>query len=206
MTPRKVLVLAPHPDDDALGCGGAIRKHVLDGDLVATVYLTSGELGCSGEDPAAAALREREAGESAQVLETYGHTFWRYPDGKLALHEGELTERLVALYHDPAPDLIYAPHPADGHPDHGTAGRVALAFAGVVRAPLRLYEVWTPLPFVDLCLDITEVVTAKRGAIRAHRSQVSRNGFDEAILALNHYRGLMHGPNVMYAEAYRVMR
>lgn len=158
-----VLVLAPHPDDDALGCGGAIRKHVLDGDRVHTIYLTSGELGCSGEDPAAtAALREREAGESAQVLETYGHTFWRYPDGKLALHEGELTERLVALYHDPAPDLIYAPHPA--------------------------------------------VVTAKRGATRAHRSQVSRNGFDEAILALNHYRGLMHGPNVMYAEAYRVMR
>ena len=44
---RRVLVISPHPDDDVIGCGGTLRRHVLDGDEVRVIYLTSGERGRS---------------------------------------------------------------------------------------------------------------------------------------------------------------
>lgn len=198
-----VLVIAPHPDDDALGCGGAIRKHVNDGDTVMVAYLTSGENGVAGENPELTALiREEEAGVCAQVLGIHRQIYLRFPDGGLS-EAIQLPEALTQLLDVTQPDLVYAPHGGEGHPDHMTTGRLVRKIAGG-RIPVRFYEVWTPLPSPDVLVDITAVVSEKRGAIRAYASQASRNAFVEGILALNHYRGLLHGPNLMYAEAFGV--
>lgn len=198
----KVLVLAPHPDDEALGCGGAIRKHVLDGDSVHVVYLTAGELGCPGEDPMETAQRRRaDAEKCCAELGVQRASFFAYPDGGLS-QSSELTGHLVQLFRELAPDLIYAPHPGESHPDHAVTGRIVWT-EGANVAPVRLYEIWTPLQKVDLCLDITAVAGAKRSAIRCHRTQLW-SGFDTAVLALNQYRGIMHGPHMLYAEAFEV--
>lgn len=200
-----IMVLAPHPDDDALGCGGAIRKHVLAGDQVQVVYVTSGELGCPGQDPMTTIrMREAEAGVCSQVLQTQRVDFLRFPDGELQ-RIPDLKSFLATFIEKAMPDLIYAPHPGEEHPDHAVVGAIAADF-GSRLADVRLYEVWTPVQKVDYCIDITALATTKRNAIRAYASQVARNGFDEAMLALNHYRGMMHGPEgpVMYAEAFGV--
>lgn len=195
----KVLVLAPHPDDEALGCGGAIRRHVLDGDEVHVVYLTAGELGCPGEDPEDTAQRRiADAEKCCAELGVAHATFFRYPDGKLA-QSVDLPRHLGQLFEAAQPDLIYAPHHGESHPDHAAVGYLAEGCGW----PVRLYEIWTPLHRVDLCLDITAVAGAKRSAIRCHKTQLW-SGFDTAILALNQYRGLMHGPHMLYAEAFEV--
>lgn len=199
----RVLVVAPHPDDEAIGCGGAIRKHVLDGDTVHVLYLTSGERGCPGIDDLdrAAALREEEAGVCSQVLETQRVTFWRGQDGALEVTEG-LYRRFGTLLLDERPDLIYAPHAGESHKDHRIAAALVWQVSSGEFSALRFYEVWTPMQDIAEVLDITAYASAKRSAIRCYRSQAA-NGFDEAILALNHYRGLMSGRHLMYAEAFR---
>lgn len=198
-----ILVVAAHPDDDVLGAGGTIRQHVLDGDMVHIVYLTSGELGCPdliGEPGLAAALREEEAGVASQVLQTHRLTFWRLPDRGVTV-TSETLRRMRVLLAEDAPALVYAPHPHDNHPDHRAAGKLAWQTVGGSKI-LRFYEVWTPLAQPSMLVDITAHASAKRNAIRAHRSQVAHNAFDEAILSLNRYRGLLHFPNVLFAEAF----
>lgn len=202
----KVLVLAPHPDDEALGCGGAIRQHADAGDTVHVVYLTDGELGAPGEDPAATAIqRKLDAARSCFELGVAHYSSLGYPDG--GLEQVDFLDRHIRdLISVAEPDLIYAPHAAESHPDHAATGIAAItAVRGYYPVvAIRLYEVWTPLQKVDLCLDITAQAGIKRSAIRCHRTQLW-SGFDTAILALNQYRGLMHGPGMLYAEAFGVL-
>ena len=59
---NRILVLSPHPDDEAIGCGGTLRKHVVEGDAVRVIFLTSGEGGGHGRTAEETRrLREREA-------------------------------------------------------------------------------------------------------------------------------------------------
>ena len=202
----RVLIVSPHPDDDVIGCGGVTRQHALAGDEVAVLYLTSGELGCNEEDPVAVvSQRETEAGLASQVLGTVALWFWHEPDGSLKPSQ-RLADRLATLIREEDVGLIYAPHPGERHPDHRAAATLVAAVAKQLNGAMpacMLYEVDSPLSTVDTVVEITAEAGDKRAAIRAHKSQAIRNGYDEATLALNHYRGLIYGPNKLYAEAFQ---
>jgi len=91
----KVLVIAPHPDDEAMGCGGSICLHVDRGDSVAVTYLTSGELGLKHLEPEEAwRIREGEAEECASVLGVASTRFLRRPDWSLA---DEVEEQVASV-------------------------------------------------------------------------------------------------------------
>ncbi len=205
-TPR-ALVLAPHPDDEAIGCGGAILDHVARGWAVEVVFLTSGEAGGHGAPPAETAKRrEREAKRAARILGVSEMEFWRQPDGRLRATE-PLVGRLVQALTASRPDILYAPHAAEQHPDHRAAARlVRRALERLEGDPprLRQYEVWTPLQRIDEIVDISEHVDAKRRAIRAYASQCEVLRFDDAALGLARWRGEMHSwPGGPYAEVFR---
>src|SRR5438093_1072629 len=76
-----VLVVAPHPDDESIGCGGALCLHAQKGDRVVAVFLTSGELGLK-HFPCEKAwqIREREARAAAKILGLAEIFFLRQPD------------------------------------------------------------------------------------------------------------------------------
>jgi LmbE family N-acetylglucosaminyl deacetylase len=195
----RVLVLAPHPDDDVIGMGGTLRQFVLAGEETHIVYLTSGEVGLlEGTD---AIVREREATTAASVLDLTSVRFWREPDGKLAVTE-PLKQRLYDLLNHLQADRLYSPHQFDDHRDHGAtyslAAEVAPMFENIAWYG---YEVWTPISRPDLLIDITADAGWKRAAVRSHKTQAV-NSFDEASLALNHWRGLIQGPNKMFIEAF----
>src|SRR5688572_20113856 len=81
-----ILVLAPHPDDESIGCGGTIRKHVVDGDTVEVIFATSGEKGGHGIPPKEAGrTREREGLDATAILGCSRTEFWREPDGGLSV-------------------------------------------------------------------------------------------------------------------------
>src|SRR5437879_6354637 len=82
---NRVLVLAPHPDDESIGCGGALCLHQQRGDAISVVFLTSGERGLPGmAEESVRSLREAEAASAAEVLGVVGLDFLRLPDQGVA--------------------------------------------------------------------------------------------------------------------------
>ncbi len=198
-----VLVLAAHPDDEAVGCGGTLRRHVLEGDEVSAVFLTSGEAGGHGIDRPGE-VREAEAAEAAQVLGIGELQFWREPDGALRARRA-LIARLAEEIRRRKPSVLYAPHARDDHPDHRAAARLASAASLAANRPveLRHFEIWSPIEDIEHLVDISEVIEDKLRAIRAYRSQCAVLRFDDAFEGLARYRGEMHSwPGGPYAEVF----
>ena len=108
LTGHRVLVLAPHPDDESFGCGAALALHCQQGDPVRVVFLSSGELGQWGEEQDLETTRnqrEKEVHGALALLGVDDFDFWRYPDRGIEA-DGELVARLEeALATFRSPDL-----------------------------------------------------------------------------------------------------
>src|SRR5829696_9912086 len=103
-----VLVVAPHPDDEAIGCGGAVCRHAARGDRVSAVFLTSGELGLKHLPRAEACrVREAEAEAAAVVLGLSRLTFLRQPDWGVGEQVGEAAAALRPVLDREEPELVY---------------------------------------------------------------------------------------------------
>jgi LmbE family N-acetylglucosaminyl deacetylase len=208
----RVLVISPHPDDEALGCGGTVSKHVAAGDSVHAIFLTSGEQGGHGRPPEETArIREDEACAAAAILGLARVEFWHEPDGALRASQ-RLVGRLRSTLHSWHPALIYVTYDRDLHADHRAAARTVQR---ALSAPacseedptVLMTEVWTPLQRIDQVVDITAHLERKLAAIRAHASQCRIMRFDEAFRGLSRYRGEMHSwPGGDYAEIFTRMR
>ena len=204
---QSVLVIAPHPDDESIGCGGAIRLHHQRGDHVHVLVLTSGERGLP-ELPAglARSMREAEAQKAAEVLGVDRIDFFRLPDFGLLRSVGSGAHWLREVMKARMPGIVYLPHPEESHIDHMAAApivRSALSRIGSrTETPiLRTYEVWTPLTLYNTVEDISAVMEQKLRAIRCHQSQLRSFQHDEAAQGLARYRGVMTA-NGRYAEVF----
>ena len=208
----KILVISPHPDDEAIGCGGTIRKHIVDGDVVEAIFLTSGEKGGHAglPEPELIRIREHESKKAQEILGVNKIEFWRQRDGNFQVTQENL-RRLQDKLNTLQPQVVYVPHEQESHPDHRASAdlvrRAAAALPGPVSKPrVYMYEVWTPIQKIDHIVDISDYVDIKRQAIQAYETQCSVMKLDEAILSLNRYRGEMHSwPGGDYAEIFTSM-
>ena len=199
-----VLVLAPHPDDESLGCGGAIVLHHRQGDHVKVVVATDGAAGDAlgyYKDCDYIALRRDETRRAASILGIDELVFWDYPDGKLA-DAHDLAERLEALLTSDRPSIIYRPSTLEVHPDHWALGvgiEEALRRCGVDCRDFR-YEIWATVEPTHI-LDITAVWDLKRKAVEQYESQLRYNDYLHMVAGLNAYRTI-HLPSARYVEAF----
>jgi N-acetylglucosamine malate deacetylase 1 len=202
----KILVIAPHPDDESIGCGGAVSLHAQRGDAVSAVFLTSGELGLKQLSREKAwDIREAEARSACKVLGVSEPQFLRLPDWMMGDDVAGAAAKLAPLLQQIEPDLIYLPHPNEWHPDHRASLpmlRAALTLCGGLRPKLRGYEVWTPLAEYQHVENITGVMTRKLRAVRKHASQVKDWDYVRAVRGLNEYRGVMAG-RCRFAEVFQ---
>jgi LmbE family N-acetylglucosaminyl deacetylase len=186
LRPRKVVLLAPHPDDEVLGAGGLIQALVADGVDLHIVAVTDGEAShpksvvASGLD--LGTLRSIEAKEALRRLGWLEPltTRLKIPDGRVAENMVDLQRVLTGLL---APDdICVAPWWRDGHPDHDACGRAALAAGHEIGARTLGYLVWawhwahpdgSDIPWASCRrLDMTSRRAArKRWATGAFRSQ-----------------------------------
>ena len=203
-----ILIISPHPDDEAIGCGGTICKHIAEGDTVEVIFLTSGEKGGHGKaEDETIIIREKEAQHAADILKLSSISFWREPDGNFEATSKNI-KRLQAKLATFKPAIIYVPHDKEDHPDHREAAFLAQkAISGlrknITKPVLFMYEVWTPIQQMNYIVDISPFVETKRKAILAHKCQCDVLKFDEAIIGLNRYRGEMHSwPGGDYAEVF----
>lgn len=189
---RSVVVLAPHMDDEVIGCGGALRRHVLAGARVTVVFLTDG----AAQGPELAEVRKAESRRAAEILGFQELCFLDEPDGALACGP-DVAQRLREALERVQPDVLYLPSMLDTHADHWATNLVlerALGLDGRMLAATRLrqYEVWTPL-IVNAVVDIGDVVEAKQRALREFRSQLERTDLVHVTTALNQYRSIHLG-------------
>ena len=204
---RAVLALAPHPDDEVFGCGGALAGHVRRGEPVSVVILTDGVgQAHSGDDAAYMATRQEESRRAAGVLGYDEPAFWGLPDRGVAYGEA-LIRRIVAAIRETGADLVYAPSIFEMHPDHRALAMAALESVRRAGAGVRLamYEVGVPLVRVNVLLDISAEDGVKRQAMACFASQLAVQAYDEHISGLNRYRTYTLGQGVGAAEAFWVL-
>lgn len=207
-----LAVVAPHPDDESIGCGGLVRLWRRAGGRVRIHLLTRGERGdrtlrAMSRPPEAAvtalvATRTAEAERALAVLQAEAD----WLDGHDGALHGDLAtvgERLAARWRDDPPDAIAAPFPFDRHSDHAAAARITAAAGEVLppATPVWAYEVWSPAP-VNVLLDITPVAEEKRRAIAAYASQLATTDYLAGAEALNRYRAVAGGLGGGSAEGF----
>lgn len=214
---ERVVVLAPHMDDEVIGCGGAIALHVRKGARVCVVFMTDGRGGSGeasllrGSERAAheRTLIETRKEEAAAALSHLGVSDVVYldaPDG--ALRECTwVAQKLATVLVERQPQLVYVPHFLEEHADHRATTRVLLdATAGTTLSFQCMgYEVWTPL-FPNCLVRIDATAAIKKAALECYRSQLAQTNYLHASLGLNAYRsaGLL-GAHEGYAEAFHAL-
>ena len=207
---NRILVLAPHPDDESIGCGGTLCRHVQQGDEVHVVFLTSGEKGGHGRSEAATIrVREAEARRAASILGIPDIDFWHLPDGAVRSTRSAI-ERLRVKLSQFRPHTIYVTHEHEMHHDHRAAVRLlrrALKHVPGEHPEVLGFEVWTPIQKLSGIVDISPFIEQKLRAVRTYRSQCAVVGFVNAVRGLNRYRGEMHSwPGGDYAEVFTRVR
>jgi LmbE family N-acetylglucosaminyl deacetylase len=203
----RVLIVAPHPDDEVLGCGGTIARHAAQGDEV-FVHLVGNRVINHTRDEAYIRQTLDQARRAAKVLGVTDLRFSDLPDEQL---DNKLIDLIVPMEEyvvQLAPDAAYVPNETDSDQDHrAVAWATRVSCRGVAR--VLAYEVmgptrgFAPTTYVD----ITPHLAAKIEAMRIYEGEVRpfpHPRSPEAITALARTRGVEAG--VEAAEAFRLIR
>lgn len=197
MTQQRILVLAPHPDDELLGCGAYLAKAAAAGYPIRIVIVTDGGAGL----PPGYSVADREA-ESRAGLAMLGIgdvQFWAYADGACPV-SGEIADRYRQAVAEFGPDCLFLPAPAEQHPDHVRVTRGCLAaLTQHWQGELWFYETLRPNPTVNLLIPIADM-PGKLAALACHRSQMQDYDHAGHSAALARLRGFGTGSD--YAEAF----
>lgn len=218
---RRIMVIAPHPDDETLGCGGTLLRHAAAGDIVHWTIVTR-------MDPAqgfTAQRIEQRAQEVARIATAYGFAGVHelgFPTTRLdTIAQGDLVARLADKIRAVEPDTLYLPFRGDAHTDHAVVFDAAAACTKWFRYPsvtrVLCYEVlsetdfgldptsavFAPTVFVDISahlgrkLEIAAMFHSEMGGFPFPRSP-------EALRALAAVRGA--GGGYTAAEAFVLLR
>jgi LmbE family N-acetylglucosaminyl deacetylase len=114
-----VLVVAAHPDDEVLGCGGTLARHAAAGDRVHFVFAADGVASRLHADDAAHEERLQAAARAATLLGAGSVDFLGFPDNRLdAVPLLDLVQKLEALIERIKPSIVYTHHAGDLNVDH----------------------------------------------------------------------------------------
>lgn len=146
---RSALVVAPHPDDETLGCGGAIAHKTAAGSAVRVLIASDGRHACPSAIISPTELAEIREAECLEALDELGVpadqvTFLRLEDGQGATWQDEVTRGVLAALDTFRPDEVLVPHALDGHDDHRSVHQGAMAALATLddAPPARAYPVW----------------------------------------------------------------
>ena len=135
MTGRRILLLAPHPDDEAVGCAALISRAQAQGATILVLCLTTGVPAAEqlwrwqrGSYAARVARRRREAAQAAAMLATEAAGFLPWPARRLRWHLDETSAAIARLVAERGIDTLWAPAWEGAHQDHDAANVIAAGF------------------------------------------------------------------------------
>lgn len=176
----RLIVVAPHPDDEVLGAGGLVNSWAASGQPVTVVSVTDGEA-ADVSLPTLNVVRQAELRQALRKLSSLHVDIRRLgiPDGKVSEHTNRLRGLLLDLV-EPGSTLI-APYERDGHPDHEAVGSVCLQVAQAQGVAIARYLIWawhhaTPTSFQSLRWGLFQLAScarrAKQHAVQCFESQL----------------------------------
>lgn len=192
---KRVMVLAPHPDDDIIGCGGTLSLYHERGAEIVSVYMTDGRKGNAGyAEDELVAIRKDEAAKAAEVIGIDRLVFMENRDDELSVTDKTVSE-LSGVIREFTPESVFLPFLLDDHPDHMATNRIFLSAVKSVTPPIRCYSygVWTPLPAFNVVVDVTASHDIKDKALRAHSSQLELIDLAGAVSGLSTYYSALTG-------------
>lgn len=217
---NKILVIAPHPDDETLGCGGTLLKHKANGDEIYWLIITniSEECGWGKER-----VKTRQE-EIRQVAKSYG--FEKYYDLKLPttkldeLSFGDIIPKISQVFNEVKPYTVYVNNRSDIHTDHKIVFQAVMSCSKNFRYPfikrILMYETLSETEFApalaentfipNVFIDISDFFEKKMEIMNVYESEIMEEPFPRSlstIEALARYRGSRIG--VKYAEAFQLL-
>lgn len=198
---RRIVVIAPHPDDEMLGPGGTLLRKLDDGSSVHTVYLTSGKPNITDEVEAETNAIAAHVGYSA--------VFLRFPAWDIPVDDDGV-RRFADAVRDAAPTALFLPFLLDDNDDHRRASQLlCAAYArGLIDQAIEIwaYQVYTSV-LPNVIVDVTNVIERKAEVIRMWESQARSRDWAHYMLGLNAYnsRFLKTRGTPTYIEAFFVV-
>ncbi len=221
MKNKSVLVVAPHPDDETLSCGGTLLNHKNNGDQISWLIVTSM---FEQDGFPAEAVKKREI-EIETVSKMYRFDYVQkllFPTSKLdQVSLSELILKISSVIKIVKPEILYLPYPGDIHTDHRIVFDAAASCAKWFRHPsirrILAYETLSETDFninpdssgfkPNVFIDISDYIDRKIEIMKIYESEIGENPFprsEEAVRALASVRGATSG--CIAAEAFMLLK
>lgn len=216
---NKVLVIAPHPDDETLGCGGTLFRHKAEGDEIYWVIVTSISVDTGWSDKA---VKKRDA-EIKASAKKYGFADvinFRFPTTKIDTYPlSDLVEKIDSIIRKVSPEIIYMPFIHDVHTDHQIIASAVQSNIKWFRHPsiqkVLMYETLSETEFnyigdtvfrPNVFVNISEFLNDKIDTMKIYTSELKEHPFprsEKSIKALATLRGSQAGYE--YAETFQLV-
>lgn len=218
---RRILVVAPHPDDETLGCGATLRRHVLEGDEVHWLIVT----GISVAQGFSHQRVQSRAAEIDMVAGAYGFsstTKLDFPTATLdAIPKGDLVRAVSAVFNRIEPNTVYVPYRNDAHTDHAAVFDAVAACTKSFRYPfvksVLAYETLSETEFglrpedpgfrPNLFVDVTRTAEDKIRIMGMFEGEMAAFPFPRSVECLRAQltlRGSQAG--VQAAESFQILK
>lgn len=174
-----LLVVAPHPDDETLGCAGLIIETLARGDAVQVLVATNGSASHGSPDDPNLIARRREEHAAAMILLGVMEQKVRYAgfrDGSLAEHEVALSRVIGDLLEEARPSVVAVTSAQELHPDHATCARATQTAVAHAAHPVQVWEypiwLWTDWPMSRRVRPIKGLSALARAVVHRHATAV----------------------------------
>ena len=218
---KKIIVVSAHPDDEILGSGGTLLKHVENGDVVAWLIVTN-----MFESQGFSKERIKSRGEEIEKIKkmmNFSSVFkLDYPT--MSLDSGSINSlitKISAVFNDFKPEVIYVMNRSDAHSDHRITFDAVFSCTKSFRYPfiknVLMYECISETEFApalpervfqpNYFVDITNHFEKKLEMMKVYEAELGEHPFPRSIVnitALAHFRGASVG--VKYAEAFQLLK
>jgi len=220
-TGKTVLIVAAHPDDEILGCGGTIASHVERGDTVEILILAQGATSREREDNTGVLALQAAASQAARILGAQPPRFGGLPDNRMdSVDLLDIVQVVESCLEEVEPAVVYTHHGADLNIDHRLCHQAVLTacrpIAGQTVRSIYAFETvssteWQPADQSSftptLFVDVTRHMASKVRALEVYASEMRpfpHPRSTENVKALAALRGSASG--LMAAEAFSVIR
>lgn len=191
----KILIVAPHPDDESIACGGILSLYGRQCDVL---LITDGGAGNPEWDYDYSASVRREEFFQAMSLAKVNNII----EFRAKNNQYNRLKKIKIKFNLGQYNQIFIPSRNEGHKEHILTNKIMLK--GIREQHCKVlvyeYEVWTPLNNVTDYLDISDCIEKKNEMINKYKCQLKHIDYISAINGLNAYRGMQF--HVKYAEAY----